>query len=720
MSTKEYYISAGFVGDDLLWWRRGDHGYTRRLDDARIFTEAELSDVWGSDKRAWPRKYVDAHAETIRLADSERLDAKLSRPCRPDRSPTEPEDPEPGTAAFRDALTNGLAVALLFLALPARAAEGVGALTDPFTLAGASMLVVSQLLTAGALLWSVRAMRSATYRSFTSIAKTALRVIGVGIVLMLVGAVLVLAPVAFAAEPKIHPEDAGGPVLAGPSAAGAGSCGGEVCGLRTAAAFPPPCAVATGPAAGDPAACGSPGSVALLGDGLRPVAILDGRGVGRCQGTRVPSIGCCPLWRDVALVDAGAGPLLVATYGLGLQVRDAAGVHAAAPQVRDTADGVESCTLGTPDTPATSRWLAFPIHCRGTSEQLNFAQGVDARALPGGGALVAVSAATPAGLSLWRMSSTGVLTAVYQDGAGESADALILDHGGRLYVLALGGLHARLYDASAALARTAPACERCDSAGGPRVPGTATTAPGVYLGQLPVGRDTRYAAVLATSPRLLVALSATVGSQPGTWELRPGLAGVLDPSKTVRRGGPLPGWPAARGLAMVDGLLVAIEGSALVARRPCLGCTAVPAIEWTYPLPVVSATERTLDVSVLDGRTVIYAGVLGTGELGGPSLDAMIEVVGGRPTHNLLGRGGGYLERCREAVVDFWGWLNPRNRLGRNNYQPHRALCLGGFCYHAAEGMLFTSQLPPLTPTGNLFSDGFEVGNASRWSGVRP
>ena len=41
----QYYvqnIERGFVGDNIIWWRKGGHGYTCNLDDAEIFTIIDL------------------------------------------------------------------------------------------------------------------------------------------------------------------------------------------------------------------------------------------------------------------------------------------------------------------------------------------------------------------------------------------------------------------------------------------------------------------------------------------------------------------------------------------------------------------------------------------------------------------------------------------------------------------------------------------------------
>lgn len=41
----QYYIhdtSRGYVGNCMVWWRKGHHGYTCDIRDAHVFDESEL------------------------------------------------------------------------------------------------------------------------------------------------------------------------------------------------------------------------------------------------------------------------------------------------------------------------------------------------------------------------------------------------------------------------------------------------------------------------------------------------------------------------------------------------------------------------------------------------------------------------------------------------------------------------------------------------------
>jgi hypothetical protein len=77
----KYYIqrhASGYVGNCLLWWRKGGHGYTCDLDDAEVFeSESEAFKSASKDKSkytAWEKHYVDSVAQ--RHAVCESLDFK--------------------------------------------------------------------------------------------------------------------------------------------------------------------------------------------------------------------------------------------------------------------------------------------------------------------------------------------------------------------------------------------------------------------------------------------------------------------------------------------------------------------------------------------------------------------------------------------------------------------------------------------------------------------
>lgn len=69
-----YYIqSLGYVGNCLLWWKKGGSGYTCNLDDAGIFSMKEASALTSREEDIfWPKDYVDSVVE--RHVDCQDLD----------------------------------------------------------------------------------------------------------------------------------------------------------------------------------------------------------------------------------------------------------------------------------------------------------------------------------------------------------------------------------------------------------------------------------------------------------------------------------------------------------------------------------------------------------------------------------------------------------------------------------------------------------------------
>lgn len=73
-----YYIQNGWVGNDILWWKKGDNGYTTDFLKAKAFTKDEaLKLIDGRAKyRAWPCSYVDEQKDAhILVIDSQYLDS---------------------------------------------------------------------------------------------------------------------------------------------------------------------------------------------------------------------------------------------------------------------------------------------------------------------------------------------------------------------------------------------------------------------------------------------------------------------------------------------------------------------------------------------------------------------------------------------------------------------------------------------------------------------
>ena len=65
---QQYYIqreASGYVGNCLLWWRKGHGGYTCDISDAQVFDDNDpkfLSAMNDSKYRAWKKESVDSAA----------------------------------------------------------------------------------------------------------------------------------------------------------------------------------------------------------------------------------------------------------------------------------------------------------------------------------------------------------------------------------------------------------------------------------------------------------------------------------------------------------------------------------------------------------------------------------------------------------------------------------------------------------------------------------
>jgi rubrerythrin len=64
MSEQLFYLqdSRGFVGNDVLWWRKGGKGYTTDLREAETYTneEAQHMHFARTSDIPWPKEYIDA------------------------------------------------------------------------------------------------------------------------------------------------------------------------------------------------------------------------------------------------------------------------------------------------------------------------------------------------------------------------------------------------------------------------------------------------------------------------------------------------------------------------------------------------------------------------------------------------------------------------------------------------------------------------------------
>ena len=63
MTARLFYLqdSRSFVGNDVLWWRKGGNGYTTDLREAETYTEADAQrlHVARNSDIPWPKDYID-------------------------------------------------------------------------------------------------------------------------------------------------------------------------------------------------------------------------------------------------------------------------------------------------------------------------------------------------------------------------------------------------------------------------------------------------------------------------------------------------------------------------------------------------------------------------------------------------------------------------------------------------------------------------------------
>ena len=73
-----YIQKAGFVGNSMLWWKKGDAGYSPDIKEARMFWKSEAEKICSqphSDKTMWPKDYIDtriSHEVDMQYCDHEK------------------------------------------------------------------------------------------------------------------------------------------------------------------------------------------------------------------------------------------------------------------------------------------------------------------------------------------------------------------------------------------------------------------------------------------------------------------------------------------------------------------------------------------------------------------------------------------------------------------------------------------------------------------------
>ncbi len=396
-----------------------------------------------------------------------------------------------------------------------------------------------------------------------------------------------------------------------------------------------------------------------------------------------------------------AGDHLFVAYNAGLQVWDVAGEQAEDPLFRAAADG----WLGD--------FLEFP-----SPSEVDFYTTDVAAIIPapeGSDVLVAVSASTAVGVSIWRFTPPSTLAQLYQDLGNNSRHIRTAEIGGTAYAFAAGPGGVSVYDLSAAAALASP----CLDTGG-------SVCPGVYLGDVGTMTSGRYADVIERGGNLY--LAASDGSAIGAlgleiWEL----ADPATPASAVLK---LSGLDTdTRGPALFEHqgsyylAVVEREGDRHIRifdASTCLdadGCSALGAPLVAITPKQAGGADHYLTFSTSGGTPFLHHGVA-TPVLDGTRVELLLDLTtlgASNLVTEITDGGGTYFDAGTGNTVDYWGDYYAGNTHGLNNFQPRIGRFNGDHFYRAAMGILHVHVRP-----GAIFSDGFESGDAGAWSSQSP
>lgn len=76
----EYYIQnkdAGFLGNAIMFWRKGSYGYTADLNESEIFSEEDAAKICKANpdkNKAWEVEYINNNRGIQKIVDSQYLD----------------------------------------------------------------------------------------------------------------------------------------------------------------------------------------------------------------------------------------------------------------------------------------------------------------------------------------------------------------------------------------------------------------------------------------------------------------------------------------------------------------------------------------------------------------------------------------------------------------------------------------------------------------------
>ena len=394
------------------------------------------------------------------------------------------------------------------------------------------------------------------------------------------------------------------------------------------------------------------------------------------------------------------GDHLFVAYNAGLQVWDISGEMAEDPQFLAGADGW------------LDDFLDFPIP--GEIDTYTNDVAAIAPSTRGHDVLVAVSADSPVGVSIWHFTPPSTLTPIYQDQGNDSRQVRTAELGGVAYAFAAGPGGVSVYDLTAAAALASPCLDTSGS-----------VCPGVYLGEVGTMARGGYVDVIERAGSLY--LAASDGSLSGglgleIWEL----SDPATPGTAVLKFSGLA--TDTRGLALFEHqggfYLAAIERDGDRKIRffdadPCLdadGCVSPGApLAEIAPRPTGGAAHY-LTFSTSGATPFLYYGV-STSFLDGSKAELLLDLTdlgAGNQIVEITEGGGTYFDAGSGSTVDYWGDYYAGNTHGLNNFQPRVGRFQGKFFYRAAFGILDVH-----VETG-IFSDGFESGDAGAWSSQVP
>ena len=417
-------------------------------------------------------------------------------------------------------------------------------------------------------------------------------------------------------------------------------------------------------------------------------------------------------WEIFEALDIAGDHLFVA-YNAGVSVWNLAGAaNAENPQRVAVRDGWNHpfCQMN----PICSGWLAF---AEPGGEDDFLVEDVDALA-SGQNVYVALAGKyLSLGTTLWEFNAvTEDLTPVYQDLTKISYQVRLVEVADtrgstRIYAYAANGQGVSVYDVSHALAV------------GPCLEETGASCPGVSLGDLGTIAGGRFLDV-HQRPTGEILLAVTDGRSSNIelelWEI----TDPADPAAANQLfsgldddtfGTALFSYEGNDYLAVVERILPNNYVRIFNINACRGGSCSLGSPLFSFPVPAFS-TPQSLTFSTSQATPFLHYGVLGN--LVGAQVEQLFDLTTlGRPGQSiteLTAGGPTYFDPCVNQNLGYWPWYYPGNEHGRKNLSPRMGKFHpdSKFFYRAARGVLDVHVWESL-----IFSDGFESGDTSRWSG---